>query len=919
MGGPEKVLKAFLSHTSEMAEYPQPRSFVQAAKDGVIEAKCLVDDMQFFPGSDQSPRELDTERLLQCDVYVGILGFKYGSPVRDQPEVSYTQHEFREARRAGKRLLVFLLDEQAEGLPPAATRDVTYGGRQDAFRQEVQDLGGAGLVCQKFKNADELQRLLVRALRHLQSPIEQGDTPAASTIDLFEAVLATSCARHVSQWHACLKGDEDQHDRLDHYVEPHYSLLNTEAQIVATSDRLGRAKPVGAEVMGGGHNYEPVAADGDDAETELAKLLSASSRLCLAEDAGAGKSVFTRRALAFASSQRGREALFAGKACLAVRWEQWENDWPTDFERALADAIAEDCHSLAATLSPDDLVAWALRERRVLLILDGLDQVDDEDVIQGLARFLNGAARNCRAIVTGRSYKVEQYRRNLFRNAVWRFAKIEGFDDDQIAEYMTGYDVDTLFPERAAVADLLKIPSVLRIVRELLEQGDLQSFSTRGELYLQASFHLILRAGKLVDSTFDERQTRRVEQILAAVAFEMMTRQMYGYAARGVDLVDTVERGASRRCANGISDREWTLIRGVTNFTNHCILEGNSQAMLSWQHRAMMEFYCGLHLARHATDECLRTAKSFANAGDWHWAWRFAIEMPENVAEAQIRTAALAILFQRPESGRRPNELIYRAWNAMELTGSGQQELARFQREFRSLVEQGQPLAVKLEQSFRPCPPGPNHDRLTFLMGSPDTDEEASNNEKPQVEMTVTPFLMSNAPTTKAQYWLYDAAHQDDPEIAALLRKYSPTNDCPVIYVTWYDAWCFAKWCQAGLPSEVEWEFACRAGSTTRYWWGNDFDESTCNMDGKQTTAASESHANPWGLMEMSGNVWEWCDTWYHDQIKEGNKRQFVGESRVLRGGSFSIYPLYLRSAIRGWSAPDGRDDVIGFRVSRTP
>ena len=330
MVDPENLRKVFLSHTSEMAEYPHGLSFVQAAKDAVVEAGFLPDDMQYFPASDKSPRQLDTERLLACDIYVGILGFKYGSTVRDQPDASYTQHEFREAHKAGKRLLIFLLSDQAEGLPPAAILDAEHGARQLAFRREVQDLGGIGLVCQTFSSPKDLQLLILRALQRLQHSAEPAVNQSPATFDLFEAVLATYAARHLNDWHACLRGEQDQHDRLDHYVEPHYSLLNPDAQFRQTSDRHGRTKPVD-EDMDRLHGYEPVAKDGDDAETELSGLLSSSGRLCLAEDAGAGKSVFTRRALAFACSQRGREAMFDGKGGFAVRWEQWENDWPTDF------------------------------------------------------------------------------------------------------------------------------------------------------------------------------------------------------------------------------------------------------------------------------------------------------------------------------------------------------------------------------------------------------------------------------------------------------------------------------------------------------------------------------------------------------------------------------------------------------------
>ena len=536
-----------------------------------------------------------------------------------------------------------------------------------------------------------------------------------------------------------------------------------------------------------------------------------------------------------------------------------------------------------------------------------------------MAGFLNGPGRNCRAIITGRSYKIDQHRRTLFRASQWRFARIEGFDDQQIAEYLTGYDIDQLFPQRDSVADLLKIPSVLRIVRELLEGGDLETFHTRGELYLQASFHLILRAARLLDAKFEKRQTRRIEQILAAVAFEMMTRQLYGYAARGVDTVDQVERGASRRCENGISDREWTLIRDVTNLTNHCILEGSSQAMLSWQHRGMMEFYCGLHLARYATDQCLRDAIPFVGAGDWLWAWRFAIEMPGNVADAKIQTTALATLFPRPADGRRPSELIYRAWDVMEATEDGRQALAMFQSEFRELRAQGHPLAAQIEASFRPCPPDPSGDPLTFQMGSPGTDKDARENEKPQISMRVAPFEMSSAPVTKEQYWLYDPAQQQDEAFASNLQKYSPQDDCPVIHVTWYDAWCFAKWCDSRLPTEVEWEFACRAGTTTAYWWGEEMDKSKCTFKAKHTTPASEHHANAWGLMEMSGNVYEWCDTWYASDIATSADSKDIGTSRVLRGGSFNVNPQYLRSAYRSHYSPDYRLSIIGFRFSRTP
>ena len=823
------------------------------------------------------------------------------------------------AGKAGMTRLVFLLDEECDPLPLAATRDSKYGCRQDEFRQEVQH---NGLTCGFFKNAADLKLQIVRALNELNSQTAEPtagrrETPSAD----YESILARYSERRVEEWNACLRGEHDRRDRLDHYVEPHYSLLKTDFQFMEASDRFEHRAKVGphAGQQARDDGYEPLWDENATPEAELEKLLTASPRICLAEDAGAGKSVFTRRVLAFACSEEGQSALFAGKPGLAVRWEQWENNWPTDFRHALADAIDVECRD-AGDIAPEKLVDWALREGRVLLILDGLDQVTAEETVRVVGEFLKTTGKRCRVVVTGRSYKVALYRRTLFRDHQWRFARIEGFDEQQIGQYLTGFDLDRLFPDRQNVADLLRIPSVLRIVRELLEADDsVEQFKTRGALYLQASFHLIKRAGELIDPNFDDRQVRRVEQILGSVAFEMMMRQLYGYAARGVDLVGQVERSAAQRCENGISDREWRLVREITNLTNHCILEGTSQSMLSWQHRGMMEFYCGLHLSRYASSRCVDESAKCANSSDWYWAWRFAIELPATVVEP-VHVECLSHLYRRPESGMRPNELMYRAWTKMEETAKGRETLKGFQAEFQTLVEQDDPTAMQIESSFRPCPPDPQRNRLTFWMGSPASDQDRYKDEH-HLEMTVEPFQMARTTVSNRQYSVYDPAFHEEPENKRIRDKYSPDPDAPVVNVNWYDAWCFAKWCGSRLPTDVEWEFACRAGTTTRYWWGDEMDLSKCTFEQQKTSVPAAAHANDWGLMEMSGNVYEWCATWYHENAGVGADLQFEGRSRVLRGGSFySFIPLNLRSANRNYYTPEYRNIIdFGFRISRTP
>tara|TARA_R110002049_G_scaffold167265_5_gene333465 strand:+ start:5214 stop:8375 length:3162 start_codon:yes stop_codon:yes gene_type:complete len=765
------------------------------------------------------------------------------------------------------------------------------------------------------------------------SELNKEDLEQTNEID---AILYRYCKRVCELWDQSCDSKNDG-DRIDRYIEPHYGLSpNRPFNKVLGSDasRDDRHQSI----------YEHVDGTGEES---LVKLLEAPL-LCITEDAGCGKTVLSRHLEMKFSTAEWQQRFFKGRPCLSVLWSQY---WPgTSEELGFTIRKALVCR-LKELLPKDDkhqaetVVDAVLNEGRVVLIFDSLDQATTKSR-QLLDQFMNGG-RNvpyCRVIVTSRYYAVFPQSEKIFRDQRWRFARIEPFTRQQQDEYFSDFDeaqrtiLNEMVPDWGMLADQLQVPEVLRLIRYLVEKhppGEpVEPFRRRGDLYWTAAKHMLQRSlkkskkewtGNLRADHIDD-----LRRIICTTAYVMLQKKCLRYAVpdeeTGFDAAD-IRIEVLNRCSKVIDNASWSNYWEVledTELTDRGLLEARGEQILGFRGLKSMEFYAGLYLARYFPLEDMDELKQTISEEHWNWAWRFALEMKKEARKDSVLHRAVKLLFTPPESALRPSELMYRAWPLLGESWIGPDPEFNWNvDESRPALKSGKEILKEFRNgskraldlmTFKQCPPNGwkhplGHNPNEFFMGS----ANIYNSQWPRHCVRISTFEMQSTTVTIEQYRLYDQRYSgefklDDRDSLDTYSMY------PATYLNWHDAMVFAFWLGPGftLPTDTQWEFACRSGNDgerdlfsifnktnvesiqtneVNFNPNWEFDDCRCSyhnntlrfetvkVSGNEDCSKDDFTPNNFGLWHMHGNILEWCIDCY-DQYRNLN---FVIEQLIYK------------------------------------
>jgi len=598
------------------------------------------------------------------------------------------------------------------------------------------------------------------------------------------------------------------------------------------------------------------------------------------------------------------------------------------------------------------LIGYKIRTGKLMLIVEAFDQTTSgkhiKDIASALQKFLELYPK-VRCICTGRPHAiVDQCWEPLFQYDTWQFVQVEAFSKEQ-AEAFVGADRWKLC-QRLDATELF-VPRSLEAIRNIQPIERLKDIRTASQLYWRSLVYTLDKARDRQNPNMFrmlgewEIKTHHALQLFALLAFECNRQGCLDGVQSGMpfrEFFDELWRRHKEYLHEeyGITSKPkleemLTTLARLNTEIDFAAFDHEGISQVIFQNRTLQDFLAAIWMSTHATpkDRGWFNKQKFVRWSEsthtHYQMWKLTVEMPNEWQGSMMARfdkayiKAVRSLFVRSTSERpavRSTEMIWRCWPLLTEIARQQNETGRaaqavlvtFTGEYPKVLQGSRDAATRricsdFESWFVDIDPK----APKWAVGDVDDDDEP-------LPVVSRRYRMAKHTVTNELFALFDPDLSRRYEVKGSewgvdLSAYSLRHRVPVVAIDWYDAWCVANWLGAELPTESEWEYACRAGQRTKYSVG---DGSTLTKSdarfGEATKAlATEVDAfrkgNSWGLYQMHGNVSEWCMSWY-------DKNE---ASRCLRGGAFYFNPENCRSAFRVRRNPTLSYDYVGVRLSR--
>ncbi len=915
------TLRIYLSSTIDDLS-----SYRQAIRNEIERINHVLLSTENFLTNSSEATILRQNEIASCDLFIGIYAHQYGFVPFGQ-EKSIIEQEYDVAESLDKPCFLYMLDDEVD------------------WKLKFIDRGEAGSKLDKFKEKIRAKHAIVKFITPSDLAAAASEVMEKFTILKREGynVASSTLAEIIEKYHLALQHVYGVLDVLDKKETFSMERGYIELSLRVIKSKESSEKRLNPRIL-------------IDEKNNVSIVLGLP---------GTGKTTLLHY-LAFEASTQ-REAIFPIYIRLA-RFGITGDSLETYLQKEVGQYLSR---SEVEGLIKTDL----FYNEKCLILLDGLDEVREEDYDSTLRRihsFIEGH-HLCSIIISSRSsgFIAKDW-------AGYPIYEIESLTEENIVAYIHSwfttqpkkgkYLVEKL-KDRERLYELARTPFLLAMICLIFENdGNIEK--RRSSLYRQCTEYLNglrdwdpqRKRRNIFDDTLQEFFLR--ETLLKTIAFHFFQLQKNEFThdelefiakralpvqlqAQVHEILQQIYRrsGVLQQAGNHV----YFIHRTIFEYYVACAMLGLDQTiLLDWaanpKYEEPFRLYAGLLQDNSKKDTLLKglwqrnSALALLCVTEMEDSPEqklvdllYSVEKIERVRMVQTLESSLNYL--PPDSGLRVTletmQILFRHEKDCEVLWWGTQLLGKvdptdsrrilWEKFDRDVEHRREKFVrdVRYKFEFVKLPGG------EFLMGN---DAAKSPREIPAHRVRISPFSIGRFPVTNLLFVQFAQAIGDFNEGDLSSGK----DTCPVGAANWYQAVIFCRWLGCRLPTEAEWEYACRAGTSTEYFFGDDPRELSAyawylENSHEETHSVGEKLPNPWGLFDIIGNVWEWCVDWYDRGFYNACKQQGIainpvalkhGERRIIRGGGFYDYPLALRSSARYAVYPDiEADNDAGFRV----